>query len=435
MLVEVSVGFSRSLPQRGFLDFASTFRFIHTLKPDLKLTLRLCVVENKKVSRNSDILEFIQELVRIPSRGGIDPYEPVVSRVGRWLEEHKIPTYRLVHPTQGSVGLYAIVQGRVLEPVYAINATLDTAGFGDESQWTVPVLGGEIRGNWLYGRGAGDSKAAVAIFCHVAAELARMRDRLHGSVIILFDADEHTGGFLGIKTYLHGSGIELPRGVFIGYPGNDRIITGSRGFARAVIAVHGRAAHSGSTKNRGVNAITCATQVVEQFNAVNLENESAADFPLPPQLTVTSIEGGESFSVVPDLCQLRVDVRLTPSFDETRAHRLVEDIVSQTESRGGFRITIDWLEGWPSYRLPEEQELVVALRSEAEFAFGKEIPTGISGPSNVGNYLATQHIPAVSGFGVTYRNLHATDECIETTSILPVYEVYLRTLKRLLQAH
>jgi len=385
------------------------------------------------ISRETDIVGFIQELVRIPSRGGVDSYEPVISRVERWLGDHGIPCSRLQDPTQGSVGLYAIVQGNTPEPLYAINATLDTAGFGDESLWTVPALSGEIRGNWLFGRGAGDSKAAVAIFCHVVAQLAEIRDRLHGSLLLLFDADEHTGGFLGIKTFLRGTA-NVPRGVFIGYPGNERIVAGSRGFARAIITVHGRAAHSGSTKHRGANAIVCGTELVTQLSAVKLDHEITDDFPLSPQITVTGIEGGESFSLVPDRCRVRVDVRLTPTFDEQRAHLLVEDAVAQFESRGSFQIETEWLEGWPSYRLPDDQEIVAALRSEAELLFAKPIPIAISGPSNIGNYLATLNIPAISGFGVTYRNLHAADECIEINSIEPVYQVYIRTLKRLLQA-
>src|SRR5262245_10354791 len=91
-------------------------------------------------SRETDIVAFIQELVRIPSRGGVDTYDSVIARVERWLGDHGIPNRRLEDPTEGSVGLYALVQGRTMELLYAINATLDTAGFGDESQWTVPAL-------------------------------------------------------------------------------------------------------------------------------------------------------------------------------------------------------------------------------------------------------------------------------------------------------
>ena len=62
------------------------------------------------ISRETDILQFIQELVRIPSRGGVDTYDAVISRVERWLGDRAIPNSRLQDPTQGSVGLYAVVE-------------------------------------------------------------------------------------------------------------------------------------------------------------------------------------------------------------------------------------------------------------------------------------------------------------------------------------
>jgi len=34
-------------------------------------------------------------------------------------------------------------------------------------------------------------------------------------------------------------------------------------------------------------------------------------FPLPPKFTPTAIHGGGSFSLVPDLCGLELDIRLT----------------------------------------------------------------------------------------------------------------------------
>jgi succinyl-diaminopimelate desuccinylase len=43
---------------------------------------------------------------------------------------------------------------------------------------------------------------AVAIFSHLAAELARTPEQLHGRLLVLFDADEHTGGFGGARAFL-----------------------------------------------------------------------------------------------------------------------------------------------------------------------------------------------------------------------------------------
>jgi succinyl-diaminopimelate desuccinylase len=56
----------------------------------------------------------------------------------------------------------------------------------------------------------------------------------------------------------------------------------------------------------------------------------------------------------------------------------------------------------------------------------------VSGPSNIGNYLAAQGIPALSGFGVGYRNIHAVDESIDLDTVNPTYDTYYELIKSLL---
>jgi succinyl-diaminopimelate desuccinylase len=71
------------------------------------------------------------------------------------------------------------------------------------------------------------------------------------------------------------------------------------------------------------------------------------------------------------------------------------------------------------------------LRTSAEAAFDRSIPLGVEGPSNVGNSLASVGVPATYGLGVTYRNVHASDECIEVSTIEPVHPTHRAAALRL----
>ncbi|NLT55117.1 MAG: M20 family metallopeptidase [Actinomycetales bacterium] len=53
----------------------------------------------------------------------------------------------------------------------------------------------------------------------------------------------------------------------------------------------------------------------------------------PPKVTVTSINGGASgaFSVVPDRCEVEVDVRLTPDFDADAARALLRRTLAEVD--------------------------------------------------------------------------------------------------------
>ena len=376
----------------------------------------------------------IAGLVRIPSRAGIDNPRPVLDAVRRWLKANGIACDDLKEG-RSIVGICGQVSGRGSGPTYVLNATVDTAEFGDIRNWSRRPLSGSVARGWLYGRGAADSKAGVAIFCHVVAALAIEKARLQGNLAFLFDAEEHSGQFTGVRRFIARRGRFAPvAGVMIGYPGNARIVTGCRGFFRATVAVHGQSAHSGSSRYRGVNAVVRAAALIDRINRIKLPAARPKAFPLPPEVTVTAVQGGADFSTVPDLCLINVDMRLTPSFPQARAERALRAIVAKFDRLHGDAPStrIHARPGWPAYNLRDDSPMVAALRSSGQRAFGRDLPAAVAGPSSIGNYLATLGIPATSGFGVTYRNLHAADECIQLASIAPTYAAYLGALRELL---
>lgn len=382
------------------------------------------------------IVDLTQRLVRTPSRGGIDEYGSVFSVAADWLGQRGIGHRVLAGDGGEPVALVAEVSGEP-EPTYVLNATIDTAGFGDEEAWTEPPTSGVIRDGWLYGRGSADSKVGAAIFCHVIAHWLGHSERLRGTLALILDADEHTGNFGGIRRGLEERGADTVAGVFIGYPGIERIAVGARGFERGVVTVHGISAHSGSGSSRGVNAITRAARLIGRLAEAELPEAVSGTFPLPPKLSVTMIEGGYGFSEVPDRCRINVDVRLTPTFGKERARELLTELVraSDAELGGAAPDTeIEWCGGWPAYRLSDESTLVRSLLDAARAVVGPSIEPVVVGPSNVGNLLSQMGIEATCGFGVRYRGAHGTDECIDVGTIRPVFEAYRDAVGKLLAA-
>jgi succinyl-diaminopimelate desuccinylase len=79
---------------------------------------------------------------------------------------------------------------------------------------------------------------------------------------------------------------------------------------------------------------------------------------------------------------------------------------------------------WPPYILPPTVPLVRALVAASESVLGRALPVAVAGPSNTGNLLAARGIPATCGFGAAYRNVHASDECVDLGTLEPVYRIY-----------
>ncbi|MGH3930137.1 MAG: M20 family metallopeptidase [Pseudonocardiaceae bacterium] len=379
------------------------------------------------------VIELTRALVRIPSRAGIDVGDPIIDLLSRWMSEHALPATVLRNDTGAAVGLTTQIRGAYPGPQWVLDACLDSAPFGDEDAWTHPPTSGFIADGWLWGRGSSDSKAAVAIFCHLAARLATSTEQLHGSVVLLFDLDEHTGGFGGAKHYFEGA--DAPddvAGVMIGYPGMDKLVIGGRGVHRAQLHVHGIASHSGGSKP-SPNAIEKAAHLIRELTTAELPDGASEQFPLPGKLTVTAIDGGQGYSVTPDLCTLNIDIRTTPTFDDTAAAALLENRTARVDHHWpATRPTlIQRTTRWPAYALPADSPLRATLLDTAH-AFGVNVEPKIAGPSNIGNYLAGLGIPATAGFGVTYTGLHATDERIRLDTIPTVQAVYHTALLTLL---
>lgn len=378
------------------------------------------------------VLELARDLVRIPSRGGIDPYDPVLHCMASWLDAHGLDCRRLTGPDGATVALACEVTGAGPGPRYVLDACLDTAPFGDESVWRRPPTSAVIADGWLHGRGASDSKAGAAIFAHVLARLKSASSRWAGSVVLLLDVDEHTGAFGGARAFFEDTTAPRVDGVMIGYPGPDHVVTGGRGVLRTRLNVHAIAGHSGSSSVTP-SAIAKAAALVTGLHGAELPGPTGPGFPLPARLTVTAISGGEGYTLVPDLCVVNVDVRLTPAFDSTAALATVRSVVSATDNGwpGTQPTHVDVITSWPPYALPGDSPLRAALLSGARSA-GITARAKVAGPTNIGNYLAGLEIPATAGFGVAYEGLHGTDERVLIDSIPPVQAAYQQALLTLL---
>jgi succinyl-diaminopimelate desuccinylase len=385
----------------------------------------------------ASVISLIQELVRIPTRGGIDPCEPIIDRVSQWLTDHDVPSRRLHDMDTGrAVALVCDITGHHSGPRYILDACLDTAPFGDSSTWQHEPTSGATENGWLYGRGSADCKAAIAIFMHLATHLYKARSQLHGSLTLLFDADEHTGNFGGAKSYFGAP--DAPRdvlGVMIGYPGMDELVIGGRGFLRAEITTRGEAGHTGSQRTvDNSNAVEKAAELVRLICGHRTPGPVDPALGLPPRITVTKIAGGEGYSIIPDSCTIGVDARLTTTFDEVSGKNIIEAVVAQVDERlsSTFPSAVTFRESWPAYRLDEKSSVRVALTCAAEHHLKKRLPTKVAGPSNIGNYLAKLEIDATAGLGVRYKNLHGANEKIELSTIPIVQAIYHEAVLRLL---
>jgi len=350
----------------------------------------------------------------------------VLGVIHDWLAENRLKPHFLRDAAGSEVAVLVEIAGATPGPVLCLDACIDTAPAGDLAQWTERPFSGAVHGRRLLGRGAADSKSGVAILAHVARHLAETGIP-RGTVHVLFDADEHTGRFGGVRAYLEAIA-RPPDAVSLGYPGNDCIVVGSRGFLRGRVHFAGKAAHSGEIERTGINALNKAAAFALKVAASTFPETHDAAFPFGPAATVTHLSGGEGFSVVPDHATCNIDIRLTRAFDGAKAMRWLEETVQSVDGQG----RIERIDHWPPYLLDPDHALVRSFAAAAERAFGRPIATDVCGPSNIGNLLSAQGVPTICAPGVSFANMHAADEWADIESIAPVHAMYCDAALRFL---
>lgn len=372
------------------------------------------------------IVALAARLVATPSCAGLHSPEPVLAVAEGWLKENGLAPRLLRDPAGRPVAVLVEIAGVAPGPTLCLDACIDTAPSGDAATWSDPPFAATLRDGRLHGRGAADSKAGVAILAHLARDLARA-GLARGTVHILFDADEHTGRFGGVRAYLEAVA-RRPDAASLGYPGNQALVAGSRGFLRLRIAFRGVAAHSGDPARRGDNALTRAAAFAVALAAAPFPGPADPDMPFGPAATLTRLDGGEGFSVVPDLAVAHVDIRLTRSFDAAAAAAWIAPLVRAADPRA----TVETIDSWPAYVVPPDAPVVAAFAAAATAAFARPFAPEVCGPSNIGNLLAAHGVPTVCAPGVTFGNMHAADEWMEIASIAPVYAMYREAVRRFL---
>ena len=203
---------------------------------------------------------------------------------------------------EGRCNLIARLRGRGELPI-CLCGHLDTVPLG--SGWSREPLDGEIDRGMIWGRGASDMKSGLAAIV-IAAERAALRapEAREALMVVLTGAEEQ--GCAGARELI--GRLEPARLLVVAEPTGNRLRLGHRGVVWLRGRSTGRAAH-GATPEHGRNAIAAMTASLA--GVFDYEHNSHPVLG-PSSLNVGLIAGGIAPNVVPDRCEVTVDVRTLP---------------------------------------------------------------------------------------------------------------------------
>lgn len=400
-------------------------------------------IEEKK----HEIISSLQELIRAKTENPPGRTIEGIEVIARILKKYDIE-YRIIEPSPEKQNLIAeIGNGR---PVLILNGHVDVVPAGNG--WSVNPYGGVIKGDKIYGRGATDMKSGVIAILY--AFLAH-RKLEKGKLVLTIVADEETGGKDGTE-FLLKNGFVKGDACLIAEPSGRLnpyvydIVAGEKGALWVRIKSKGKAAH-GSLPMLGDNAIRKIASLInnlpilipvkvkipedaktlieggkKSLERVHKDAPKALD-----NITVNigTIRGGRKTNMVPDECEITLDLRIPIGVNTEYALKALEDTVKNL-GEDKFEIEIiSRIE--PSYTSPSNN-LVKIVREVAKKYLGYEpLPICMAATSDA-RIFRHHGIPTIN-FGPGYlEKAHTRDEFILIQDVINFTKMYVEIINKFL---
>ncbi len=271
--------------------------------------------------------ELLQELIRIPS---VNPAgTPGTERVGEqecaeylcellrsFGAEAKV---RPVEPGRpNAVGRFPSDRPGKPRLLFAPHTdTVSVAGM------TIDPFGGELRDGKVWGRGASDTKGSMAAMLW-ALYLERERLPALGYEIWFAGLAGEEAGQQGAKTLAKEERFDF---VIAGEPTGMEVVHAHKGSIQLHLTARGKAVHA-ANPGLGENAIYKMAEVIAYLRTELADALAAESDPLlgHSTLSIGTISGGSKTNIVPDRCEMGVDIRTVPA-------QVTSEIVSRIRGR------------------------------------------------------------------------------------------------------
>jgi acetylornithine deacetylase/succinyl-diaminopimelate desuccinylase family protein len=257
----------------------------------------------------SDLVLFLQQLVRIPSVNPPGNEEEVARVVAAKLLSLGFEV-TLHESAPRRVNVVGRLPGSGGGPTLILNGHTDVQP--PASGWLHDPFGAEIENGYLYGRGAMDMKAGIAAMIYGVEAVLHGGTRRRGDIVFTAVADEVSGGH-------HGTGYLLENNLIagdiaiVGEPTGEQIYIAHRGVIWMEIEVFGKSAHSGRPW-LGVNAISKAGKIIHAIETelAPLAAKKTHDLVPAPTYNLGGITGGTKFNLVADRAVIELERRMIP---------------------------------------------------------------------------------------------------------------------------
>lgn len=260
---------------------------------------------------------LLQGLIRTPSvsRDETKAADLMVA----WMEEHGL------HPERHHNNIVLTDPDYdERRPTLMLNAHIDTVK--PVSTWSRNPFGGELEDGILYGLGSNDCGGGLVTLLQAYRHLTHIKRR--HNLLYVVSAEEEVSGEKGFRAVLP---LLPPIDVaVVGEPTGMQPAVAERGLMVLDVVSHGISGHA--ARGEGKNAITAALKDLHWLSSYRFGKESELLGPTTMQVTV--IHAGTQHNVVPDRCEMVVDVRTNECYTNEEVLAFIQEHVeSEVKAR------------------------------------------------------------------------------------------------------
>lgn len=354
------------------------------------------------MSKPNRLIKLTRNLIKINSENPPGNEKAIAEYVCNFLKKFKYwPSIVEFSPYRSNV-VCTIKSNNSLKRLL-LTPHLDTVPAG--KGWKIPPFTGKIKANKIYGRGASDCKANVAISLEVLAQLKEAKINLKNlDIIFTATADEETGSDLGLSPLLKKM---LPLDYALVLDGSNFAITyAQKGLLHLRVHMFGKKAH-GAFPERGINAILLSVKVIQHIKKW-IEVLNKKDKAAHVTLNIGKIEGGEKVNIVADSCSMDLDFRFAIDKNLKYFLRQIKGIVAKISKK----FSLEVLAFQSPVEMSKKNILINTLKTSLR-AKGIAPYMEVSRGATVLNFLADKKITSCVFGCASKKQAHATDEYIE----------------------
>lgn len=390
-----------------------------------------------------ELIDLTCELIRIdsvirPETGNTE--SQVVRYIADWIRRELgvEPLVETVVPERENI-IVTIDSGRP-GPCLMFEGHTDVVSEGNPDLWQHDPFGGEIEDGKIYGRGACDMKAGLAVNLLTVKAMMRSEVEFTGKMRLGIVCDEEDL-MLGIQDYIRRGHADDVDACLVSEPEENQLCISMKGALRAIVNVKGKMAH-GAMPLTGINTSVRMARIILAFD--NFEKEEIANFGKDPflgwpSITFTVVQTpppGEpvQLNVMPSESVAYLDIRTVPSQNHDQIKTKLQEILDQLAKQDpDFHAQIKFIADKPVVSMEKDEPIVMIAAQAFRDITGREpVYNGVPGATD-GTFLrALKGIPClVNGPGPRHLP-HQTDEYVEIDELFESAQIYLLSTLRFL---